>query len=123
MPLYYWSPENLRSEIDFLIQYEGKIIPVEVKAEENLQAKSLRLYSEKYHPFLGIKLSMRPMHLFVFVCDIAVANVSVLNRKLKKATRAVFCAPPGGSARNRSSDNETGTPQYQNVFPEMMVTL
>lgn len=60
MPLYYWSPENSRSEIDFLIQYEGKIIPVEVKAEENLQAKSLRVYSEKYQPSLAIRTSMSP---------------------------------------------------------------
>lgn len=60
MPLYYWSPENSRSEIDFLIQYEGKIIPVEVKAEENLQAKSLRLYSQKYRPSVAIRTSMSP---------------------------------------------------------------
>lgn len=39
---YYWSPDNSRAEIDFLIQYQGEVIPIEVKAEENLQAKSLR---------------------------------------------------------------------------------
>ena len=37
--IYYWSAEKSTGELDFLIQYKGNIIPVEVKAEENLQAK------------------------------------------------------------------------------------
>ncbi len=41
---YYYSKENARQEIDFLIQADGKIIPIEVKAEENLKAKSLRQF-------------------------------------------------------------------------------
>ncbi len=55
---YYWSPENARSEIDFLLQVQGKVIPLEVKAAENLKAKSLRLYHEKYHPELAIRTSL-----------------------------------------------------------------
>lgn len=58
MGIYYWSPDNARSEIDFLIQYEGDVIPVEVKAEENLQAKSLRVHCEKYEPKRAILTSM-----------------------------------------------------------------
>lgn len=41
---YYWSKPNARQEIDFLIQIGSKIIPIEVKAEENLKAKSLRQF-------------------------------------------------------------------------------
>ena len=55
---FYWSPGNSRSEIDFLLQYQGEIIPVEVKAEENLQAKSLRVFYDKYHPRRAIRTSM-----------------------------------------------------------------
>ncbi|PRD46647.1 ATP-binding protein [Sphingobacterium haloxyli] len=55
---YYWSPDNSRAEIDFLIQYKGEVIPVEVKAEENLQAKSLRVYCDKYQPRKAIRASM-----------------------------------------------------------------
>lgn len=55
---YYWSPNNVRSEIDFLVQYDGEVIPVEVKAEENLQAKSLRVFCEKYKPRRAIRTSM-----------------------------------------------------------------
>jgi len=56
--LFYWSSENGTSEIDFLVQNEEGIIPVEVKAQENLQAKSLKLFCEKYHPDLAIRTSM-----------------------------------------------------------------
>src|SRR5690606_12680951 len=55
---YYWSPDNARAEIDLLIQYAGDVIPIEVKAEENLQAKSLRVYHDKYHPQKTIRTSM-----------------------------------------------------------------
>jgi uncharacterized protein len=46
----YWSAERSSAEIDFLVQYSGKVIPVEVKAEENLQAKSLKSFCQKYSP-------------------------------------------------------------------------
>lgn len=58
MELYYYSAENSRGEIDFLLQEGTQIIPVEVKAEENLQAKSLRSYCAKYHPHTVIRTSM-----------------------------------------------------------------
>ncbi|WP_301096224.1 ATP-binding protein [Bacteroides acidifaciens] len=41
---YYWSKPNARQEIDFLIQIGSEIVPIEVKAEENLKAKSLRRF-------------------------------------------------------------------------------
>ena len=50
---FYWSAENSRGEIDFLVQIEGRVYPIEVKAEENLRSKSLRAFNEKYkgmHP-------------------------------------------------------------------------
>lgn len=45
---YYWSAENSRGEIDFLVQSAGDVFAIEVKAEENLRAKSLRSFKEKY---------------------------------------------------------------------------
>lgn len=56
--IYYWSPENVRSEIDFLIQYSGQVVPVEVKGQENLKSKSLKVYVDKYHPKTAIRTSM-----------------------------------------------------------------
>ena len=55
---YYYSAENSRCEIDFLIQSETGCIPLEVKAEENLRAKSLRVFREKYMPEISVRTSM-----------------------------------------------------------------
>ncbi len=60
LSIYYWSAENSRGEIDFLLQQEEKILPIEVKAEENLQAKSLRAFIERNPELQGIRLSMSP---------------------------------------------------------------
>ncbi len=55
---YYWSAEKSEAEIDVLIQYKNMIIPVEVKASENLQSKSLRSFKDKYSPVLSVRTSM-----------------------------------------------------------------
>ena len=60
LSIYYWSAENSRGEIDFLLQDKEKIIPVEVKAEENLQAKSLKAFVERNPDLKGVRLSMSP---------------------------------------------------------------
>ena len=57
-PLYYYSTENASGEIDFMIQQSTYCIPIEVKAEENLRAKSLRAFCDKYHPEIAIRSSM-----------------------------------------------------------------
>ena len=55
---YYW--ESARSaEVDFIIQREGKIIPIEVKSADNTRAKSLNRYIEAYKPDYAIKLSTK----------------------------------------------------------------
>jgi predicted AAA+ superfamily ATPase len=56
--IFYWSPEGARSEVDLVVQYKGKVIPLEVKATENLQAKSLKVYCQKYKPEIAIRTSL-----------------------------------------------------------------
>ncbi len=56
--LYYYSKEHSSGELDFMIQRGVHIIPVEVKAAENLQAKSLREYCKKYKPEIAVRTSM-----------------------------------------------------------------
>lgn len=58
LPIHYWSAERAAAELDFLIQVKNKVVPIEVKAEENLQAKSLKSYVEKYNPDTAIRTSM-----------------------------------------------------------------
>jgi uncharacterized protein len=55
---YYWSTENSSGEIDFIFQFGGKVIPLEVKAEENLKARSLMFYSRKNKVPLALRTSM-----------------------------------------------------------------
>ncbi len=54
----YWTNERSTSEVDFVLQKEGEIIPIEVKAELNLKAKSFKLFYEKYKPNTAYRLSM-----------------------------------------------------------------
>ena len=56
--LYYYSTENSSGEIDFILQQDFACIPVEVKASENLRAKSLRAFYNKYKPLRAIRTSM-----------------------------------------------------------------
>jgi uncharacterized protein len=56
--LFYWTAPRATAEIDFLLQYSNRPIPIEVKAEENLKAKSLKVFSEKFQIPLALRTSM-----------------------------------------------------------------
>lgn len=56
--LYYWAKSKSEQEVDFLIQKDGNVVPVEVKAEENLHAKSLRSFVSENSSPLAIRTSM-----------------------------------------------------------------
>lgn len=60
LPTYYYSANDSRIEIDFLVQHAGRVIPIEVKAEENVKSKSLRTYIEKHPQLRGLRISMLP---------------------------------------------------------------
>lgn len=55
---YYWTAAKGTAEVDFVFQWDNDVIPVEVKAAENLQAKSLKSYVEKYKPKYAVRTSM-----------------------------------------------------------------
>lgn len=56
--IYYWTADRGTAEVDFVIDNGSDVIPVEVKAEVNLQAKSLKVYRDKFQPKLSIRTSM-----------------------------------------------------------------
>lgn len=60
--LYYWASEA-NAEVDFVGQYGSHIIPIEVKSGENVKAKSLRIYREKYSPALAVRMSLKDLSL------------------------------------------------------------
>ena len=54
----YWVNDRSSAEVDFVIDNGGDVVPIEVKAEINLQAKSLKTYRDKFEPKLSIRTSM-----------------------------------------------------------------
>ena len=55
---YYWTNERKTSEIDFMLDVGSGVIPLEVKAEINLQSKSLKAFADMYNPSISIRSSM-----------------------------------------------------------------
>ena len=56
--VYYYTNDRGSCEVDFILDTGEQIVPVEVKAETNLKAKSLKTYREKYAPALSVRTSM-----------------------------------------------------------------
>jgi predicted AAA+ superfamily ATPase len=56
--IYYYTNDRGSAEIDFLIDTGNAVLPLEVKAETNLQSKSLKAYAEKFRPALSVRSSM-----------------------------------------------------------------
>ena len=54
---FYWSPEGGTSEVDFIIQHQDEVVPIEVKSGLNLRSRSLRVYYDKYNPKTCIRTS------------------------------------------------------------------
>ena len=54
----YWTNNNGSAEIDFIAQVDSMIVPIEVKAGINLQAKSLAFYNEKFKPEICVRTSL-----------------------------------------------------------------
>ena len=57
--LYYWQLDSGKYEVDFLINIEGDIIPIEVKASDNITSKSLNYYIDRYKPKYSIRISTK----------------------------------------------------------------
>ena len=57
--IFYFAPDTYSMEVDFIIQNENdEVIPIEVKAETNLKAKSFKYFCEKYKPAKAIRTSL-----------------------------------------------------------------
>lgn len=76
--LYYWSADNARAEIDFLVQENDEVIPIEVKAAENLQSKSLRVYCDKYAPNTAVRTSLSDYRQESWMINIPLYAISSL---------------------------------------------
>lgn len=82
----YWSADRSTAEVDFVIQYEGFVVPVEVKAEENLQAKSLKVYTQKFNPQVALRTSMSNFRQQDQLINIPLYGISQLKKLVNKTT-------------------------------------
>lgn len=78
--IHYWASDKGTAEVDFVVQLGGKAIPVEVKAEENLKAKSLKSFNEKYKPELSIRTSMSNFRAEENLTNLPLYAISVLSK-------------------------------------------
>jgi predicted AAA+ superfamily ATPase len=80
IPVFYWSNSTGKAEIDFVVQHEDKIIPIEVRSGKSTKAKSLGVYIEKYKPQIAIRASLSnykkrdglidvPLYFIPFLCQ------------------------------------------------------
>ena len=84
--IFYWSAERGKAEIDFRVQMDDKIVPIEVKAEENLQAKSLRLFVQKYNIKYAVRTSMSDYRDQNWMVNYPLYSVGNLNKYLTEET-------------------------------------
>ncbi len=75
---YYWAKPKSTQEVDFLVQKENSILPIEAKSEENLKAKSLKTFMEEQKISHALKLSTRPYCLQPNITNLPLYAVSTL---------------------------------------------
>lgn len=72
---FYYSADNSTAEIDFIIQLGKEIVPIEVKAGENLQAKSLKVYHQKYQNKFSIRTSLSDFRKDEWLTNISLYDI------------------------------------------------
>lgn len=81
--IFYWSNDTSRSEIDFMIQYEDNAVPIEVKSTINLQAKSLKLFREKFKPKISVRTSLADYKKIDDLYDIPLYMIEFMEKIIK----------------------------------------
>ena len=74
----YWSAENSTGEVDFVYEWKGRVVPVEVKAEQNLRSKSLRAFLNRFHLERGIRLSLSGFEIQPWVTNVPLYAAGLL---------------------------------------------
>ena len=77
---YYWTNDRGSAEMDFLVDNGTDVIPIEVKAETNLKAKSLKTYCEKFKPNKAIRTSMSDYRQEEWLLNLPLWAVETLNK-------------------------------------------
>ncbi|MDR2949069.1 MAG: ATP-binding protein [Prevotella sp.] len=84
--IFYWSSDKSDAEIDLLTQYRNELVPIEIKAAENLQSKSLRAFVEKNKPKIAIRTSMSDFREEIWLTNLPLYMISELTGYLESKT-------------------------------------
>lgn len=80
---YYWTNNRGNAEIDFVVDTGEKVVPVEVKAETNLKAKSLKSYYDKFKPTISIRNAMTDYKREDWLINIPLWAIEFLENEVK----------------------------------------
>ena len=80
---YYWSEKGGTAEVDFIFQNDDQIIPIEVNAEINRQAKNLKVYNQKYMPQNAFRFSLSDFCDHGVIKDISLYDLPLIKKWLK----------------------------------------
>lgn len=87
-PVCYWFNAKGQAEVDFLIQDGAEVVPVEVKSGLSLNAKSLKVYRERYRPALAVRASLQNLRLDDGLLNVPLYLLGELPRLLQLAREA-----------------------------------
>lgn len=79
----YWKSGNT-AEVDFLVQHENAIIPIEVKSDENVKSRSLNVYRQKYNPEISVRYSLRNLQMKDGLINIPLFLADYTSKLLRK---------------------------------------
>ena len=82
MSPYYWSRADSRAEVDFLVESEDDLVPIEVKAERNVKSKSLSVFRAAFSPRLSARTSLSPYSRTNGLVDIPLYAISTLKSEI-----------------------------------------
>jgi len=94
---FYWTSGN-QAEIEFLLQLNNQIIPIEVKSTISIKAKSLSEFRKKYHPKLAIRFSLKNLRKDDDLLNIPLYMVDYLNHFLSATGMILMPKPPEGAS-------------------------
>ena len=86
-PLFYWGREGSTAEVDFLIQEDGEIIPIEVKSAKHTKSQSLKVYMEEYKPKYAIRTSLKNYGVVNNLYSVPLYMISELLRIIAEAAQ------------------------------------
>lgn len=76
--IFYWANENSTAEVDFIIQNDNEIVPIEVKSGLNLKSKSFKFFCSKYNPQKAIRTSLTDYMEEVWMTNIPLYAINYL---------------------------------------------